>query len=361
MGFIRDLFSSPEPPPPVDYGAIGEQQQAANVEAARLGARLSRPDVVTPYQTTTFRETAPDQYLAATTITPEYERLRVGEAAIQQGLQGLAANRLLDVPTSPFTTEGFTQEPGPFQYSSVEAQPEFSRAGATYELPGFGDLNTYTTNAADEFFNRATARLNPQFDRAERGLRTQLINSGIPEGSDAFNEEFRLFNQGKSDALADLASQAVFQGKNLQSSILANILTGRGQQLGEIGADFDIAGSQRAQNIAEQQQQVALQREARDRQIAEAIRLRQQPMSELATLMTGTTPFTQVAAQGPAGVARVTGPAPVDLGAITALQQADALARFQGAQQQQGTLLGLGSTLGGAFLSNPNIFGGQGR
>jgi len=356
MGFIRDLFSSPEPPAPVDYGAIGEQQQAANLEAARVGARLARPDVVTPYQTTTFRETAPDQYLAATTLTPEYERLRAGGAAIQQGLRGLAANRLLDVPTAPFTTEGFTQEPGPFQYSSVEAQPEYSTAAATYALPGFGDLNTYTSNAADEFFNRAVARLNPQFDRAERGLRTQLINSGIPEGSDAFNEEFRLFNQGKSDALADLASQAVFQGQNLQSNILANILTGRGQQLGEIGTAFDVAGSQRAQNIAEQQQQVALQREARDRQIAEAIRLRQQPLSELAALMTGTTPFTQVAAQGPAGVPSVAGPAPVDLGNIAAMQQQDALARFQGQQQRQATALGLPVTLGASLLSNPSLF-----
>ena len=358
MGFISDLFTSPQPPAPVDYGAIGEQQQAVNLEAARVGARLARPDVVTPYQTTTFRETAPDQYLAATTLTPEYERLRLGETAIQQGLQGLAANRLLDVPTSPFTTEGFTQEPGPFQYSSVEAQPEYSTAAATYALPGFGDLNTYTTNAADEFFNRATARLNPQFDRAERGLRTQLINSGIPEGSDAFNEEFRLFNQGKSDALADLASQAVFQGQNLQSSILANVLTGRGQQLGEIGADYDIAQARRGLTIAEQQQQVELQRYARDRQIAEALRLRQQPLSELSALMTGTTPFTQVATQGPAAVGPVPGPVPIDLGGIATLQQADALARFQGAQQQQGTLLGLGATLGGAYLSNPNTFSG---
>ena len=55
MGFIRDLFSSPKPPPPIDFGAIGRQQQAANVEAARVGAKLARPDVLTPYSTTTFR------------------------------------------------------------------------------------------------------------------------------------------------------------------------------------------------------------------------------------------------------------------------------------------------------------------
>ena len=156
-------------------------------------------------------------------------------------------------------------------------------------MPGYSDLNTYTSNAADEFYNRATARLNPQFDRAQRGLRTQLINSGIPEGSGAYNEEMRLFSQQKNDALSDLASQAVFQGQTLQSNIMANILSGRGQQLGEIGTQYQIAQAERGQGIAEQQQQIALQREARDRQIAEAIRLRQQGASKglLGTLGAG--------------------------------------------------------------------------
>ena len=54
MGFISDLFSSPKPPPPVDFGDVGQQQAATNVETARIGARLARPDVVTPYTTTTL-------------------------------------------------------------------------------------------------------------------------------------------------------------------------------------------------------------------------------------------------------------------------------------------------------------------
>jgi hypothetical protein len=353
MGFLRNLFSSPSAPPPINFGAIGAQQGAANVEAARLGARLGRPDIISPWQTTTFQEYEPDRYLQATSLTPEYEGLRRGDVGIQSGLQGLAAGRLGQIQTDPFTTEGMVGEPGPFQYSSVGAQPEYSTEAATYALPGFADLNTYTSNAASEFFNRAVGRLNPQFDRAERGLRTQLINSGIPEGSDAYNEEMRLFNQQKNDALAELSTQSIFQGQGLQSSILSNVLMGRGQQLGEIGTEYQIAQAQRGQDITEQQQQVALQRQARDRQIAEAIRLRQQPMSELSALMTGTTPFTQIAAQGPPGIAPVAGPAPVDLGAIAAAQQADALARYQGAQQQQATLLGIPTTLAAARLGRP--------
>lgn len=350
MGFLRNLFSNPSAPPPINYGAVGAQQALENQEAARLNARLARPDIISPWQTTTFQEYEPDRYLQATSLTPEYEGLRRGDVGIQGGLQGLAAGRLGQIQTDPFTTEGMVGEPGPFQYSSVGAQPEYSTEAATYALPGYADLNTYTSNAASEFFNRAVARLNPQFDRAERGLRTQLINSGIPEGSDAYNEEMRLFTQQKNDALGDLSTQSIFQGQGLQRDILSNVLAGRTQQLGELGTGFQVAQAQRTQDIGEQQQQVELQRQARDRQIAEALRLRQQPMSELSALMTGTTPFTQVATQGPPGIAPVAGPAPVDLGAIAASQQADALARYQGAQTQQATALGIPTTLLAARL-----------
>ena len=74
-------------------------------------------------------------------------------------------------------------------------------------------------------------------------------------------------------------------------------------------------------------------------------------MTELSALLTGSTPFSQAAAQGPGGLAPVTAPPPVDLGAIAAAQQADRLARYRGAQQQQATALGIPTTLGAAFLS----------
>tara|TARA_R100000315_G_scaffold17302_1_gene6078 strand:- start:5642 stop:6703 length:1062 start_codon:yes stop_codon:yes gene_type:complete len=350
MGFIRDLFSSPEPPPPINYGQLRQDQQQVDREAARLQTRLSRPDLVTPYSTTTFRETGPDEYLGTYTLAPEYEDIRRDEAQLQAGLQGLAGERLAQVDRGAFTTAGLPGEPTPFTYGQFGDQPVYSTAGASYQLPSFSDLNTFTSNAADEFFNRAVARLNPQFDRAETALRTQLINSGIPEGSSAFNQELELFRQQKNDQLADLASQAVFQGQTLQQNILGNILTGRGQQLQEIGTEFDVAQARRGQTIAEARDQYALAQQARDRAIAERLRERQQPLTELSALLTGTTPFSQAAAQGPGPLAPVQGPPPVDLGSLAAAQQADRLARFQGQQQRQATALGIPTTLLAASL-----------
>jgi hypothetical protein len=352
MGFIRDMFSSPEPPPPINYGQLRQDQQVLDEDAARLQTALSRPDLVTPYSTTTFRETGPDEYLGTYTLAPEYEALRGQEAELQRGLQGLSTQRLGQIDRGAFTTAGLPGEPAPFTYGQFGDQPTYSTAGASYQLPGYSDLNTYTTGAADEFFNRATARLNPQFDRAEAALRTQLITSGIPEGSDAYNQELELFRQQKNDQLADLASQSVFQGQTLQSNILGNILQGRGQQLQELGTEFDVATGQRSQQIAEAQNQYALAQQARDRAIAERLRERQQPMTELSAMLTGTTPFSQAAAVGPGPLAPVAGPPPADLGALAAAQQADRLARFQGQQQQQATMLGIPTTLLAASMAS---------
>ena len=350
MGFIRDIFSSPQAPPPIDYGQLAQNQAGLDEDALRLQTNLSRPDMVTPYSTTTFRETGPDEYLGTYTLAPEYEAQRAGEQRIQSGLQGLAQQRVGQINQNPFNTQGLPSEPGAFSYGDYGAQPQYSTAGASYQLPGYSDLESYATGAADDFYNRATNRLNPQFDRQEANLRTQLITTGIPENSPAYNQEMETFRQQKNDQLADLASQAVFQGQDLQSSMMGNILTGRGQQLQELGTQYDVSQAQRSQQIAEGRDQYGIGQQARDRAIAERLRERQQPMTELSALLTGTTPFSQAAAQGPGGLAPINAPPPVDLGQYAAMQQADNLARYQGAQQRQATALGIPVALGSAYL-----------
>jgi hypothetical protein len=59
------------------------------------------------------------------------------------------------------------------------------------------------------------ARLDPYYSEQEEGLRQRLRNSGLTEGSEGWNREFRNFNQGRNDALvaADLrAGDTVGQG-----------------------------------------------------------------------------------------------------------------------------------------------------
>lgn len=74
-----------------------------------------------------------------------------------------------------------------------------------------------------------TARLNPQFARDEEALRTRLINSGIRQGSAAWNAEMGQFDQRRNDALNQLLLSGRGQAVN-------EILTERNQPINEISA-----------------------------------------------------------------------------------------------------------------------------
>ena len=355
MGFIKDMFSSPSPPPPVNYQQIGKEQAGANRDAALLSAQIARPDVVTPYQTSRYLdigEPGQDRFAITQELAPEYERMRQRDAGIRGGLQTLSAQRLGQIDPSAYTTQGLPAEPGAFSYQdTVGAMPEFSTAGATYQLPEFSGLQNMASQATDQFYQSALGRISPEFDRAEENLRTQLITSGLPVGSEAYNREIERFRQQKGDTLSQLATDSMMHGQQYARGQMGDILTGRGQQLAEIGAEFDVAGQQRSQLAQEARAERDMQMQARDRAIAERLTQRQQPMSELSALLTGQTPFTQSAAMGPAlNPGGVAGPAPVDFGNIAAMQQQDALARYSGAQQQQAGALNIPTSLAAAFI-----------
>lgn len=64
-------------------------------------------------------------------------------------------------------------------------------------------------------FELGSKRLDPRFAQEEEGLRTRLLNSGIREGTAAYDSAFGNFSQGKNDAYNQL------------------LLTGRGQAVQE--------------------------------------------------------------------------------------------------------------------------------
>ncbi|MVB00050.1 hypothetical protein GN330_22625 [Nitratireductor sp. CAU 1489] len=86
------------------------------------------------------------------------------------------------------------------------------------------DLSNEATEA--RLFELGSKRLDPRFAREEEAMRTNLLNRGIREGSDAFSAAMGDFNQGRNDAYNQL------------------LLTGRGQAVQE-------ALAQRSQPINE--------------------------------------------------------------------------------------------------------------
>jgi hypothetical protein len=74
-----------------------------------------------------------------------------------------------------------------------------------------------------------SARLNPRFARDEEALRTRLSNSGLREGSAAWNAEMGQFGQNKNDAF----NQLLLTGRGIANQ---EMLTERNQPINEISA-----------------------------------------------------------------------------------------------------------------------------
>jgi hypothetical protein len=78
-------------------------------------------------------------------------------------------------------------------------------------------------------FDLGMGRLSPQFARDEEGLRTRLVNSGIREGSDAWNSEMERSGRSKTDAI----NQLLLSGRSLANQ---ELLAERNAPINEITA-----------------------------------------------------------------------------------------------------------------------------
>jgi uncharacterized membrane protein len=185
---------------------------------------------------------------------------------------------------------------------STRAQTTYGNIGNTLLDNVRGQLsqpvNVDWAAERDRALQAQLGRLNPTMASAEENLRQRLRNSGLTEGSEGWNREFRNFNQGRNDML--------------------------------LGADLN-AGNTVGQAI---QQQAAL---------------RGMPLNEVAALLSGQQVQTPQLANTPQ-----VGVAPTDvMGAYNTAYQGQ-LAQWQNRQQQQaaglGGLFGLAGTLGGAAI-----------
>jgi hypothetical protein len=64
----------------------------------------------------------------------------------------------------------------------------------------------------DSAYQQAASRLDPQFHQAEDQFRQQMVNQGIPEGSQAFNDAYGNFTRAKNDAYDQARASAFSQG-----------------------------------------------------------------------------------------------------------------------------------------------------
>ncbi len=199
--------SSPTPPPAPDPVATANAQQNLNQNTATTQQLLNMTNQVTPQGSLTYNQTGSNSFTGAdgkTYTVPQFTATQTLSPTEQ---------KLFDLNTTSRTNLG---------NAGVTA------TGKINDILG-SNINLSNDAVENRLFDLGTRRLTPQFQRDEDSLRTQLINSGIRPGSDAWNTEMTRLSQNKNDALNSLLLSG-------HQTAVNDILTERNQPLNEITA-----------------------------------------------------------------------------------------------------------------------------
>ena len=224
------------PPPTPDYAGAAVAQGAANVESARATAKLSNPNIYTPYGTQLVSYDG-DVPTVRQTLTPTAQKTLEAQQGVDLSLSNLAqkgtgiASNVLDKP---------------FSFGGPDVQTSLDLSNVA-KMP---------VNAGMTGQEAIMSRLEPSLARQRTSTETNLINQGLRPGTEAYDNAIQLLGQQETDA----RTQAVLQGLNLDIGANAQGYN-QALQTGQFG------------NTAQQQA------------LAQAIQSRQMPLNEINALM----------------------------------------------------------------------------
>ena len=333
--------STPKAPPPPDYAAAAEAQGQANIEAAKIGAELARTNQYTPYGSQTF-EQLPDsnQWQSTTTFSPEQQRLYDLQTQGQTALGETAVGQLGRIQDT--FNQDFDMSQIPDRISSILG-PEYSMYDTSQ------DFGTQKQEVEDALYRQATNRLDPQFAQQLDQERTRLINSGVQEGTEAYNNAMDSYERSKTAAYGDARDRSILAGGAEQSRLVNDTLKSLGfNNQAEAQQFLDAIASGNFQN------------KARGSAIDEQAYLRNLPLNEYNALATGA----QVTNPQFAATQGVQGPAPAPTFAATQAADQRAIdlynAQLASSGSATGGLYGALGSLGGSLFKGAGEAGGFG-
>jgi hypothetical protein len=261
-GFLG-LGPAPKAPAAPDYAAAAKETAAGNLEAAQAATAANRVNQVTPYGNLNYAETGTDSrgnpiWTATQTLSPEQQQilnmqnqasLGLGSAITSQlGQVQDVMGRVFNPNTAPITTN--------IGQANLQTRPDYEGGMAGWDR-------------ANQILQ---ARLQPQMEQQSNAQAARLANQGIVQGTKAYENAMRTFNQGQNDLLTNsqLAGQGI--GQNLF-------------QQGLQGAQFGNAAQQ--QGFANRLTNANLGNAAQQQQFNQALTQYNLPLNTLSALRTG--------------------------------------------------------------------------
>jgi hypothetical protein len=288
-GGFMGLGPAPKAPAAPDYAAAARETASGNLAAAQAAAAANRVNQVTPYGNLNYTQTKDAEgnpvWTATTSLSDVGQRLLNTQNDTSLGL-GSAINAQLGQVQNTMG-RGFNPNLNPITTNVGEADLR--------RLTGEAKLQTATDYAGgmqgwDKANEILQARLAPQMAQSRAAQEAALANQGIVQGTRAYENAMRTFNQGQNDLLTN----SQLAGQNIGQNLFTQGL--QGAQFGNTAQQQLYANSQAQQqaNNAIAQQQLAnrltnanLGNTAQQQQYNQALTNYNLPLNTLSALRTG--------------------------------------------------------------------------
>lgn len=336
-----------DPPAPPDPRETAAAQTGTNVATALANTSLQQVNQVTPDGTLTYDQTGSTQFrdpttgqtfdlpqfTATTTLSPEQQAIRDQNnttslrlatlGAEQAGRAGELLGRPLSLKGAPARAD--RSEWGPASYSGDLSVPQYNRNGTsapelTDTYRGADDFSADRRRIEDALFGQ----IDEERGRDRESLRTELLNSGLREGTEAYSRAMEDFNESTDEArlnaiLAAGGEQSRLVNLDRDAAAFGNQARQQGfQNLEDLRrydnavSDSDFANRQSVQlrddsiqdrTFNQQDAVFNAQDNSRNRELQERLALRNQPLNEIIALLNGTQVATpQFNQASPAGI-----------------------------------------------------------
>jgi hypothetical protein len=313
-GFLG-LGPAPSAPAAPDYRGAAQETAAGNLDAARANIAANRVNQITPYGNLTYKMSGEDKYgnpmwTATQEFSPDQQALYDYDVAASKGLGQLSQtglNYVQNMMANPFSTQGLPalqSQVNPAQLQQISGGPQLQQMGATPQAMNVGQaeqaqgispeeraqrvgqgpqLSALETAQAlrrsgdtadlqkslgenvgmqgwDRASNLLMSRLDPQLQRQEQRLESQLAAQGIPIGSEAYTRAKQDLAMQQNDARiqAQLQAQGIQQnlfGQELQAGQFGN--QAQTQQQQNLLQNLGFSNQAQQQDYANRQAQLA--------------------------------------------------------------------------------------------------------
>lgn len=210
-GVTNMLFGSPATPATPDYTGAAEATAKGNLDAARAATAANRVNQVNPYGSLSYAVTGTDPYgnptwTATTSLNPDQQQLYNYDIATSKGL-------------------GELQNKGLGYVGKMLDQP-FS----TSNLPQIG------INAGEKYEDAIMRRLAPTIEAERKSFDAQMINQGIPQGSEAYANAKRVFDARQNDKLTSAITGGMDVGMRARQQGFGELAYQRNEPINTLNA-----------------------------------------------------------------------------------------------------------------------------